>query len=73
MLRIETDEGKMVTACESCGCVRVNEDEVFHIGGVELCTDCANTTIVKDPGCHFDCARCYGNCLLLADASPYVS
>lgn len=73
MRKIITDEKKLIFVCESCGCVHINEDEIFHIGGVELCTDCGNVVAIEDPGCHFDCARCYGNCLLLADANPYVS
>ena len=73
MLKVITDEGKFISVCESCGCVHTNEDEIFHIGDIELCTDCANIVAIEDPGCHFDCARCYGDCLILADASPYVS
>ena len=73
MLTVQTDEEKGLFVCESCGCVHTKEDEVFHLGGVELCTDCANLISIDDPGCHFQCSECYGNCLLLSDAKPYVS
>lgn len=73
MLTISTDEKKILFVCESCGCAHTKEDEVFHLGGVELCTDCANLISIDDPGCHFQCSECYGNCLLLSDARPYVS
>lgn len=73
MKTVITDEKKPIFVCESCGCVHTKEDEIFHLGGVELCTDCANLISIEDPGCHFDCSNCYGNCILLADAAPYVS
>lgn len=73
MKTVITDEKKLIFVCESCGCVHTKEDKIFHLGGVELCTDCANLISIEDPGCHFDCSNCYGNCILLADATPYVS
>lgn len=73
MKTVITDEKRIIFVCESCGCVHTKEDEIFHLGGVELCTDCTNLISIEDPGCHFDCSNCYGNCILLADATPYVS
>lgn len=73
MLTIRNNRKKNLYVCESCGCAHTKEDEVFHIGDVELCVDCANLVSIDDPGCHFHCSECYGDCVLFAEAKSCVA